>query len=95
MHVSCSLMYSQILNVNFRVCVKCGSRCSKSRTKHRVVGRRAWLVGLVGRAELNGVQVILLNFITKSGRWATQCVVSKRSSRSRSTSSRLRRCWMC
>ena len=42
-----------------------------------VVGRRAWLVGLVGRAELNGVEVILLNFITKSGRWATQCVVSK------------------
>lgn len=40
-------------------------------------GRHARLIGLVGRAELNGVEVVLLHFVASRGRWATQCVVSE------------------
>jgi ankyrin repeat protein len=42
-----------------------------------VSGRRARLVGLVGRPKLNGVEVILLKtIVNKGGRWAAHCVVS-------------------
>ena len=39
-------------------------------------GRHARLVGLVGRSQLNGVEVVLLRLISSSSRWATRCVVS-------------------
>jgi hypothetical protein len=41
-----------------------------------VPGRRARLIGLIGRAELNDTEVVVLSFIPTSGRWATRCVCS-------------------